>query len=93
MPETPKSEDATGQTVDTGGTQLANVLSALTERLEKLSTMEPAAACSVPEKYNVGDKFQRWEKQVKIYVENFPPERHPNLVLSLLGGEAFDDRW
>ncbi|VDP92868.1 unnamed protein product [Echinostoma caproni] len=90
MLKTPKSKDATAQTVDTGGTQLANVLSALTERLEKLSTMGPTAACSVPEKYNFGDNCQRWEKQVKIYLENFPPERHPNLVLSLPGGEAFD---
>ncbi|VDP50739.1 unnamed protein product [Echinostoma caproni] len=52
--------------------------------------MGPTVACSVPEKYNVGDNFQRWEKQAKIYLENFLPERHPNLVLSLLGGEAFD---
>ncbi|VDP90615.1 unnamed protein product [Echinostoma caproni] len=52
--------------------------------------MEPTAACSVPEKYNVGDNFQRWEKQVKIYLENFPPEHYTNFVLSLLGGDAFD---
>ncbi|VDP94874.1 unnamed protein product [Echinostoma caproni] len=52
--------------------------------------MGPTAACSIPEKNNVGDNFQRWKKQVKIYLENFSPERHPNLALSLLGGEAFD---
>ncbi|VDP32980.1 unnamed protein product [Echinostoma caproni] len=82
MPKTPKSEDVIAQMVDTNGTQPANVLSVLTERLEKLSTRTPTATRSAPEKYNVGDNFQRWKKQVKICLENFLPERHPNLVLS-----------
>ena len=41
-----------------------------------------------PAKFSLGDDFRTWELLAQRYIRNFPPERQPDALLSLLSGEA-----
>ena len=37
----------------------------------------------------MGGNFNLWHKQTEIYLRNFPEEKHADIILNLLDGEAF----
>ncbi|VDP96703.1 unnamed protein product [Echinostoma caproni] len=67
---------------------------ALISILGRLSTnsqsSKPCPPIPIPEKFAIGNNYNRWEKQTQIYLRHFPHEKHADLVYSLLTGEAFD---
>ena len=50
----------------------------------------PSPALPSPERFSIGDDFDRWEAQTKLYLRQFPVELHKATVLGLLNGSAFD---
>ncbi|VDP91430.1 unnamed protein product [Echinostoma caproni] len=67
---------------------------ALISILDSLSpnsqSSKPCSPISIPEKFAIGNNYNRWETQTQIYLRNFPRDKQADLVYRLPTGEALD---
>ncbi|CAH8585581.1 unnamed protein product, partial [Dicrocoelium dendriticum] len=89
-----KSDDEGHSDVVDPTTRLSASLDVLSRALEKLSTGSSSPVCMhaipPPERYTPGMPYSRWEKQVQLYLRQFPVHQHSGVLAGLLSGDAFD---